>query len=277
MGVNQVMIERKQVWGVTMCKDEEDVIFHTLLHMAEEGLTGIIVADNNSTDNTVKEINKLKRLLKGSTCEIVLVHDKEVGYYQSKKMTDLARMAHNYGAEWIVPFDADELWVAGDTIANFLNTLPDHVNVVQADLYDHFGTGVDANGPIPFQNMTWRLPERGALPKVAFKWQPDAAIDQGNHSVSMKGIKATGGLEIRHFPYRSWDHFKRKAINGAKAYNATDLPEDMGQHWRNYGKLIELHGEDVVRKEVFEKYFWFFSPVDNGLINDPAPFRRWNK
>lgn len=266
----------KQVWGITMCRDEEDVIFHTLLHMAEEGLTGIIVADNNSTDNTVKEINKLKRLLKGSTCEIVLVHDEEVGYYQSKKMTDLARMAHNYGAEWIVPFDADELWFAGDTIANFLNTLPDHVNVVHADLYNHFGTGVDEQGAIPFQNMTWRLPEKGALPKVAFRWHEKAVIGQGNHSVQIPGEHTVKGLEIRHFPYRSWEHFKRKALNGLEAYNATDLPQNMGDHWRSYGQLVK-QDEERTRKEVFETWFWFYSPVDKGLINDPAPFRRWNK
>lgn len=267
----------KKVWGITMCKDEEDVIFHTLLHMAEEGLTGIIVADNMSTDNTVKEIKKLQSLLKGSTCEIILVEDKEVGYYQSNKMTDLARQAHEFGADWIVPFDSDELWLAGDTIANFLNTLPEKINVVHADLYNHFGSGIDPQGAIPFQNIAWRQSEKGALPKVAFKWQDDAVIGQGNHSVEMKGIKSVGGLEIRHFPYRSWEHFKRKAINGYAAYKATDLPESMGGHWRSYGQLIEAHGDDKIRKEVFEKYFWFLSPTDNGMIFDPAQFRRWNK
>lgn len=267
-----------KVAAIFLVKDEADIIYHSILHLAEEGIDTIIVANNMSTDNTESEILRVKDLLKDSPCEVVLVQDNEIGYYQSKKTTDLARMAHEqYGADWIISSDSDEIWYADDTIKNFLSGLPPHINVVTADLYNHFGTGVDANGPIPFQNMTWRLPEKGALPKVAFKWQPDAVIGQGNHSVSMKGIKAIGGLEIRHFPYRSWEHFKRKAINGAKAYNATDLPENQGEHWRSYGKMLELHGEDVVRKEVFERWFWFFSPVDNGLINDPAPFRRWNK
>lgn len=264
--------------AILMAKDEEDIAYHTILHLAEEGVNTIIVADNMSTDRTVKEIKKVQSLLKGSPCEVILLEDKEIGYYQSRKMTDLAKIAHElYGADWIIPCDFDELWYAGDTISNFLNSLPEHINVVHADLYNHFGTGVDPNGLIPFQNMGWRLPEKGALPKVAFRWHKNAVIGQGNHSVSLPHARAVKGLEIRHFPYRSWEHFKRKAINGAAAYNASNLPENMGAHWRQYAKQIELHGDEVVRKEVFEKYFWFFSPVENGLIFDPAPFRRWNK
>lgn len=264
-----------QVWGVTMVKDEEDIIFHTLIHMAEEGLAGIIVADNMSTDNTIKEIKRAQKVC--TDCKIILVEDSEIGYYQSRKMTELARIANNNGAEWIVPFDADELWMAGDTISNFLNTLPNHINVVHADLYNHFGSGLDENGSIPFQNMVWRQAVKGALPKVAFRWNEDAIIGQGNHSVQIPSEHTVTGLQIRHFPYRSWEHFKRKAINGNKAYKATDLPENMGGHWRSYGQLIESQGEEKVRIEVFEKYFWFFSPVDNGMVYDPAPFRRFNK
>lgn len=271
------MENNKQVWGIIMVKDEEDIIYHSLIHAAEEGLSGIIVADNMSTDKTKREIEKAESVLKDSPCRIIKVIDEQVGYYQSRKMTELARFAHEQGATWIVPFDADEIWTAPDTIANYLNSLPSKTNVVTADLYNHFGTGVDDSGPIPFQNMAWRLPEKGVLPKVAFKWQDDAVIGQGNHSVSMNGKHVAEGLEIRHFPYRSWEHFKRKAINGAKAYKATDLPEDMGSHWRQYFLQIERYGDEVVRKEVFEKYFWFFSPIESGLINDPAPFRRWNK
>lgn len=268
----------KQVWGITMVKDEGDVIFHTLLHMAEEGLSGIIVADNMSTDNTVSEIKRLQDLLKDSPCQVILVNDDEIGYYQSRKMTELARIAHTtFDADWIVPFDADELWYAGDTIANFLNTLPEHINIVHGDLYNHFGTGIDPQGAIPFQNIGWRQKEKGALPKVAFRWQDGAVIGQGNHSVMLKGAQTVTGLEIRHFPYRSWEHFKRKALNGGAAYAATDLPQNMGGHWRSYRDLILAHGDDKIRKEVFETYFWFLSPVDNGMIFDPAPFRRWNK
>src|SRR6187402_3066421 len=111
----------KQVWGITMTKNSQDIIYHTLIHMAEEGLDGIIVADNMSTDKTRLEINKAINVLTDSPCKIVVIDDEEIGYYQSRKMTDLARMAHDYGAEWIIPFDDDEIFVAHNgTIANYL-------------------------------------------------------------------------------------------------------------------------------------------------------------
>lgn len=267
----------KQVWGITMCKDEGDVIFQTLLHQAEEGMDGIIVADNMSTDNTVSQIKSLQDLLEGSSCKVILIEDKEAGYYQSRKMTALARLAHEQGAEWILPFDSDELFFASNKAGDFLRDMPDHVNIVHADLYNHFGSALDLKTGNPFQNIVYRQKEKGALPKVAFRWHESAVIGQGNHSVQIKSPHAVTGLEIRHFPYRSWEHFKRKALNGLKAYEATDLPENLGGHWRQYGKLIRDYGDDVVKKEVYEKWFWFFSPVDNGMIYDPAPFRRWNK
>jgi glycosyltransferase involved in cell wall biosynthesis len=270
----------KRIFGITMCKNEEDIIYHTLLHLAEEGLTGIIVADNMSTDKTLEEINKAKEVLKNSGCEIVIVEDNEVGYYQSEKMTALAHKAKKeHWAEWIIPFDADEIIYSHEgKISEAINNLPDDINVIEAALYNHFPTAIDDENINPFERICWRMKDKGALPKVAVKYHKDMIIHQGNHSVYLPvpQIKSKC-LEIRHFPYRTWEQFKRKAINGAKAYEATNLPEHIGSHWRSYSALISKWGDGVVREQVYEKYFSFFSPVDNGLIYDPAPFRRWSK
>ena len=266
-------MDTKKIWGVTMVRNEEDIIYHSLLHLAEEGVDGIIVADNMSTDNTREEILRAQSVLIDSPCQITLADDHEEGYYQSRKMTALAKRAHEeFGADWIIPFDADEIMFSPLRLKEFFNQLPENINVVEAELWDHYGTGLDEVG-MPFEVMQWKH-EKLPLPKVAFKWQEDAIIGMGNHSVMMKDIKSTGGLEIRHFPYRSWEHFKRKAINGSLA--TVDLPKQFCAHWRSYSELINKWGDDVVRREVFEKYFWHLSPVDNGMKLDPAPFRRWN-
>lgn len=266
-----------KVAAILMSKDESDVAYHTVMHLAEEGIDTIIVADNMSTDNTVEELEKAKKELKGK-CEVVILEDNIVAYYQSEKMTNLAKLAHEiYGATWIIPCDFDELWYCHeDNIKNYLNSLPKNVNVVNADLYNHFGSALDCNCINPFTRIKYRQAEKGALPKVAFKWSSDAVIMQGNHNVKINNKVVANGLEIRHFPYRSWEHFKRKALNGLKAYEETDLPYHIGEHWRNYGRLIQQFGDEKIRKEVFETYFWFLSPTDHGLIKDPAPFRRWN-
>ena len=47
--------------------------------------------------------------------------DEEPAYHQSEKMTWLAHCAWRAGADWIVPFDADEFWFApGRSVAEAL-------------------------------------------------------------------------------------------------------------------------------------------------------------
>lgn len=269
-----------EVFGITMMKDEEDVAYGVLMHMAGEGLHGIIVADNNSTDGTRAEIDRAIADLAVSPnyeenrCQIIVFDDHEPGYYQSEKMTALAGRARSLGAEWVIPFDADELWVAHDRLELVLSNLPPAVAVVTAELYNHYCTSLDLTEGNPFERLVWRHPNVGALPKVAFRWNPDIIIGQGNHSVTGEHGATRNLFKIRHFPYRSWEHFRQKAINGAAAYAATDLPRDQGAHWRGYGEILERHGEAALR-EVFDTYYAFLSPIDEQMICDPAPYRRW--
>jgi len=259
-----------------MFRDEADVAFHTLMHLGEEGLDGIVVADNMSTDATRSELERAQTELAGR-CEVVIVDDGEPGYFQSSKMTHLAAMAvQRRGATWIVPFDADEIWYTrGDRLGIVLGELPAYVGVVEAPLFNHFPSSIDPDEAIPFRAIEWRQRLPGALPKVAFRWSDEAVIGQGNHSVVTLGaVVADTSVELRHFPYRSFEQFVRKARNGAAAYAATDLPESEGAHWRSYGQILDLHGEEGLR-QVYERWFSFLSPVDAGLIHDPAPFRRW--
>lgn len=253
-------------------KDEVDVAYHTVIHLAEEACDGIIVADNNSTDGTREELERAKH---DAPCPVYIEDDPEVGYYQSAKMTRLAGLAADRGASWIVPFDADEIWYAEHAIGDVLRSFGQQIGVAHAALYNHFRTGLDLEVPIPFQSMIWRQPDPGALPKVAFRYQRSITIHQGNHGVDGTRGSTIGGLEIRHFPYRSWDHFKRKAENGARAYAATDMDHTQGAHWRGYGQILERHGEGAL-KEVYDRYFEFLSPVNEGMVEDPAPFRRFN-
>jgi hypothetical protein len=111
---------------------------------------------------------------------------------------------------------------------------------------------------------------------VAFRWEPGAVVHQGNHGVDLpsRAISVDLGFEVRHFPYRSPEQMVRKARNGAAAYRAADLPETLGAHWRSYDALIDRFGEQALH-DVFRQYFWAFSPVDFGLVHDPAPYLRW--
>ena len=254
------------VVGITMVRDEADIIEHVIRHMATQ-VDAIIVADNLSTDGTDYILHDL---IRDVPVPLQVYADDVVAYEQSKKMTALANMAHDqFGANWIVPFDADEIWYApGQTIKQFLSQVR-NTATVECNLYDHVASAFDddlqAN---PIARIQWRREYAAPLPKVACRWHPSMQIGMGNHDVAYKNQQAPWRqrMAIRHFPYRSPEQVIRKIRNGAQAYAATDLPDHYGAHWRGWGQILDLHGPGAI-EELFRKWHWRENP-DSVLIID---------
>lgn len=265
--------------AVSMVKDEADIIATTVRHMIGQ-VDHVIVADNLSTDGTSDILDSLP---------ITVIDDPVIAYDQSAKMTRLAGIAHDMGAEWIVPFDADEIWYSPQgRIADVLAELPDDVKVAIAALWDHVPTGQDPDADCPVQSMGWRNTERSQLHKVACRWTFDMQIQMGNHNVRYTATPGwphvcDGYLEIRHFPYRTPQQFVSKARNGAAAYAASDMGEEHGGHWRAYGRILERSGEQTLIDDVFRRWFYRDDPYATvvvagvtlpELVYDPAPINR---
>lgn len=245
-----------RVFAVSMFKDEEDVAEHVLSHFEAQGVDGIIVADNISTDRTRERLEQTaERLRKKRSIEIHIVEDRELAYYQSKKMTALAAQAGARGATWIVPFDADELWhpADGSTLAAFFRGVHPRHHVVTAQRFTYVASARDDPAePIFFRRLQWRARELAGLPKVAVRWHRSLVIHQGNHEATFRGVavRPTAGLIVRHYPYRSVEHFVRKVSNGKAAYKAMSrVPEDQMLEWRHYGRILERGGSDALRAE----------------------------
>ena len=268
----------ERVWGISMVRDEVDVVEGVVRHMASEGVDGILVADNLSRDGTSED---LADLVGNIGCELVVVADLELAYYQSAKMTRLMREAAERGADWVIPFDADEIWSAKDPmpLAQALRALPDRTAFITADLYNHFGMPSDDPTEVdPFVRIRNRDPAIGSLPKIACRTNRRLIINQGNHTCEPEEgapYAPSGGTlgTIRHFSWRSPEQFEKKVRNGAEAYAASDLPDSLGGHWRQYGAILDANGPAALRDDVF--YRWFFDPPETDLIDDPAPYKRW--
>ena len=260
------------VVGVTMVRDEADVIEHVIRHMTTQ-VDAIIVMDNRSVDGTTDILHSLE------SDTIAIVDDPTVGYEQSKKMTTLAHTARDwYEADWIVPFDADEIWYAPNgSISRFLDAYHnDHV--VEANLFDHVATDLDDPNEInPIARLLWRRSYAAPLPKVAVRWDRSLKIGMGNHDASYHFTPrhARDRMAIRHFPYRSADQIVRKIRNGAEAYAATELPDHYGAHWRQWGAILERDGEDAI-VDLFRKWHWRENPSQeiniDGDISPPLRF-----
>lgn len=258
------------VAAIAMVRDEEDIIETTVRWMLEQ-TDLVIVADNGSKDQTREILNSLDG--------VVVLDDPKPGYYQARKMTRLARVAREtFGADWVVPFDADEIHVPTDRglrLADVLERFPDEVLVSEASLFDHVATSMDSDEANPVARIGWRRAERAPLRKIACRTSPNLMIHQGNHSAGYEGVEVvpmvSGHIEVRHFPYRSPEQMVRKALNGREAYEATTLPADAGKHWRDYARLVDNGGPEALH-DVFREWFWSADPdSDPGLFFDPCP------
>jgi glycosyltransferase involved in cell wall biosynthesis len=270
--------------GITMVKDEADIIETTLRNMLTQ-VDYVIVADNMSTDGTLDIIKKLQDEFNSSIMRLGLLIDENPAYYQSRKMTAIAHAQMDF-ADWVVPFDADEIWYSPfGRIGDRLDALGPQWLVVQADLYDQVPTSEDNPNLLnPVERITWRTRDPLPLPKVACRLRKDLVIDHGNH----RGLYDESGptvshdrFVIRHFPWRSPEQFLRKVTNGHEAYkHAPELGDEFGAHWKSYGTILEAHGPDVTLSAVFYKFFYDQDPARSEqqnrrpLINDPAPVQR---
>jgi hypothetical protein len=254
------------VWAVGMVRDEADIIETVVRHLLAQGVERVVVADNLSTDGTREILEGL-----GRSHPVTVLGDRLPEYYQAEKTTLLARRAARSGAGWIIPFDADEVWLSPTgTLAEWLAAC--EAAVVQAPMFNHVPTaGDDAGQSDPVRRLRWRKTEPNRLHKVAFRAQRRARLAYGNHGVSRPG-RRTPGLEIRHFPYRSEEQFVRKLRQGSAALYASDLSAQVGKHWRGLG----TRDDDALREawhtlvETQNLPFEWWVP-SKGLVEDPVP------
>lgn len=261
------------VAAVMLVKDEADIVETTVRHLLTQ-VDEVFVQDNLSTDGTREILAELA--LDG---RVMFRDDPEVGYWQARKTTALAREALECGHDWVLPCDADEIWIpaaGGSTIAAVLGEMGGEVGRVGAAVLNHYATGDDAHHePNPVRRIRWRTAHPLGLPKTAARLHPEIEIHAGNHNATASWdsqVWVEGRLEVHHFPYRSADQFVRKAVNGCAAYRQTDLPRGTGQHWREYGEMIEDFGEDAGR-EWFRHHFYYPDPLEDGRTRrtDLAP------
>lgn len=222
--------------AIAMVRDEADIIDYTARRMLAQ-VDGLIIADNLSTDGTRDIIEALPNT--------TVVTDAEVGFFQADKMTRLAHYAGNYGATWIVPFDADEAW----TLPNFADIAAD---IVTASPYVYVPQDDEPNPLL----WPWRQPHPEAFKKVCFRYDPAAYIHMGNHGVDRPGTTVEAA-KVRHYQYRSLEQLRRKARQGTAACAATDFPPTRCEHWR---QLAALTDEALAA--------WWESYVSQPLVHD---------
>jgi len=220
------------VWGIALVRDEMDVLPHTIAHMLSQGVDQLLIADNRSSDGTREYLLELAR----DDERIHIALDRQPAHWQSEKVTWLARTAWKAGADWIIPFDADEFWFApGAPLADWLRQQSS--SLVHANFH-HMVPTEEIQGSLLATNYFMdRVPSFPG--KVAVRSHPLLEIGPGNHLASRVG-RVGRGLSIAHAQYRNPTQVARKVRQGAESARLTG--EDVSwfsPHWEKGSRLDE--------------------------------------
>ena len=214
---------------------EEPWIGQTLTHLRNQGVDDILIS---------VEDRHAYRLAVSAGAKVFGV---ELPFDQGAEITKLAQIAVEEGADWIIPFDADEYWCGthGETIRQALNKIPAEVNTTYASMYLHI---------TPERRVTVPKP----LPKVAFRSRDNMTVAWGSHDVT--GIDGIGVhfVEVRELQYRSYTHFLTKI---EKARTLHTQPHMAGhQHGSHMWRLVEMTAEQ--RREEWAQHLAAPTVVD---------------
>jgi hypothetical protein len=254
------------VWAVGVVRDEADVIESTISRMLRQ-VDHVLVADNRSVDGSGEILRSFDR--------VTVVADPDPNFHpdhkQGRRTTALAALATQRGADWVVPFDADEVWVTRDgrRLGDILEELPESVFVARAEMLNHVITDRDPAGSDVPARMVYRRAEFHPYPKMACRTGPGLWIDSGNHSATYRGLanagRVDGLLRVHHFPVRSAEQFARKI-----GFIAAGPPVELSRAKKAWVRILEEEGEDALMAR-FDEEHRFADPDEAGLVLDPCP------
>jgi hypothetical protein len=263
------------VYGISMVRNEADIIRLNVLYHLASGIDRMIVVDNGSIDGTDRILQQLS-----------IQHDEvrwsrdEGPFLPSRVMTKLAREAFEEGADWVVPVDADEFWHApGGNLRRVLEDANAGVLRAQAVNFIQRRSQRDSS-PDALTYMTRRAASLVGPPshaqslveekKIAFveKVYPqkcicrptaEVKIETGHHSISGADGRRIRTEEIvcLHAPMRSRAALAERITSAGRAAAAGRNPNQ----GRNRQRLAALQGETAIDKE------WAANSYEDGFLD----------
>lgn len=229
--------------AVATVYNEGDIVGLTVEHLLAWGVDRVFVAHGPSTDDTLEVLRSF-----GSAVRVV--DDPGSVHEQPQRTYELARLAGDEGADWVIPFDADEFIYApyADSIPEAIASVPQEVTKLVISCFGHT-TWDDRNA------VHWDLPKYAWRTGLPFMCVP------GNHNVIMDGNEQYDVLWLRELKFRSFEHMKRKVQERCATLDPT-LRGIAGGHITRMEHMTEQE-----LREAWDE--WQATPT----IVDPIPMR----
>ena len=207
------------VAGIATVINEADIIGISCEHLLASGVDHIYISLMPSTDSTEK-------ILRGID-HVTVIPDDTPYHDQPARTGELAALAASEGANWILPFDADEFIypVAHESINAAFVSVPEGVNKLVINRWLH-------------RDWNWRHLPCERLPKVAWRTGFPTVCHPGNHDVTIRGGALLDVFRMRELQFRSYEHIARKCQERVRYIDPSFGPE-RGAHQRYLAALPE--------------------------------------
>jgi hypothetical protein len=263
------------VYGISMVRNEADIIRLNVLYHLTSGIDRMLVVDNGSTDGTDKVLQQL------SLQHAEMRWSRDDGpFLPSRIMTKLAREALEEGADWVVPVDADEFWHApgGDLrsvlehaevgvlraqAVNFIQRRSQRESSPDALIYMTRRTASPVRPPSHAQSLVESrhiaFVEKVYPQKCICRPTAEVEIETGHHSISgANGPRLrTEEIVCLHAPMRSRAALVERVTSASRATAAGRNP-NQGQNRR---RLAALKDEKAIEDE------WTANSYEDGFLD----------
>jgi Glycosyl transferase family 2 len=202
-------------------RDEADVVDAQIAFHLNAGVDFVVATDHRSADGTVDILESYARQ---GYLHLIREHADEMD--EGAWATRMSRLAAtHFGADWIIPSDADEFWwPRGGSLKEVLASIPERYGIVRA-LLRQFVPRPD-DGAFFAERMTARLATTAPINdptslfrpnlKSIHRADPDVTLSAGAHTLHATRFVPMRGwypIEFLHFPIRSFEQCERKYRN----------------------------------------------------------------
>ncbi len=233
--------------GLTVVRDEKELIEATIRHLLAHGVNHIFVTDHRSIDGTSEILARLAQ----QTGRISIERKLDPHFYQERWVNEMLYKVATWRPRWILPFDADEIFIpcTRPTLIEELRSIQQ--GVLRAAIWPH-------------ASIERRTAQPTALTKVVCSWHPGYAIAVGAHEVwGHPGPEIRGRIEVRERGYLSEAHFIAKTKKHLEA-RRPECPSDRSvQFWerRNMSRAQLAQTYETWRRQA-------------SAVHDPIPLKQ---